>query len=1380
MISSPLSAANLVNLGIHEPAPARGGLQDLPADLKGGMPFDAWVERALTPDTPRIAAGVVLPTETAQPPSSGSVAPSAERRAERGSDAAEIAAGNERLSGAKPTVQSVVSSASVASEPTSVTASSSGDPDDAADPGQQAIATRQTNPPPGAARPESRKRNGRSDATESTGVPIRELPAPQPADMTTGQGRATRRESGKTRRHSPMDAPSVDSEAVLPLAGPIATGVDAVEAVDKIAIPSQDPGPVNTQGREAAPSAPKDPASALPLDSRASAPASDAPQVRMVRPEDSENGSTNLPSALQELHPKPSESRGASIAEVAASPQPHTPAPARFHRGAADLRILPTAIASDGGGEGGPRDTRAVPSGNGTTAVDMGGAITVTPSSPGQFARDEGAKSVAAAGGVPPDVESKDSETSGSGAEAQTSPRARFQPGSTDMELRQTASEEISGAQRSGPLGSLPIGDAGTIARMAADGTGTTPPSTRSARDEQAKSVLVADVVSVASKNGVSDAGEFATQARSPIATAPPAADIIASPRPQAVLGTGLERGAADLRIPRIINEEVGGVEQAEDTRAVPSGNGTTAVDMGGAITATPSSPGHFARDEVAKSVTVSGGVSPDVESKDSETSGFGGETQTSPRVRFQPGSTDMELRQTASEEIGGAQRSGPPGPLPIGDAGTIARMAADGTGTTPPSTRSARDEQAKSVLVADVVSVASKNGVSDAGEFATEARSPIATAQPAADIIASPRPQAVLGTGLERGAADLRIPRIINEEVGGVEQAEDTRAVPSGNGRTAVDMGGAITATPSSPGHFARDEAAKSGAVAGAIPGEAGAEVAEARGSDTPAASATAERLLRRSDELQRTSSRGSRSPDPGVDRVPVEAGDFTGDSRARSPRLRPFGESPGDVWSHPEVLTRGGIISRTLGAETLIGPNSTRTEATEPEPEPRMTPTGDELPPRVGPAGETNPAPAKQGPAAVPDIGLLPSGQESAVGSKLSQGEMSEGVLRTETTQAAPPGAAAPGPVSDPLATLERVEVLPSPTVPAAPVEAAIEGHDLQAVPESPAVPRQNEPAPMKSRSEVPADGTSKIEPAQRRPSEGRSHRDGSLHVRAGQTEAMARYLESRPYLRPILEAVSSQRQDGTRGADADDGMRNVRSTGRSAAPSLQKLPAGKSGLSAVSGKPVPASGDRGSVSEEVDGDEATGTHAILKDGTVGDFATADSRAVEKIDASTDRVQRLETLMARDVNLFRRSGAQSLSVVLRPDPGTEVLVHFHQRDGQVEAMVRCERGDFTDLGIHWNQLRDALAAHQVRLVPAGESSSASVSVSSMPDGSIPSGARSGMPGERHAPQRHETGEAGVPLRERSGVSLETVRGGGPPEGPRTGVVGERWETWA
>jgi hypothetical protein len=157
-----------------------------------------------------------------------------------------------------------------------------------------------------------------------------------------------------------------------------------------------------------------------------------------------------------------------------------------------------------------------------------------------------------------------------------------------------------------------------------------------------------------------------------------------------------------------------------------------------------------------------------------------------------------------------------------------------------------------------------------------------------------------------------------------------------------------------------------------------------------------------------------------------------------------------------------------------------------------------------------------------------------------------------------------------------------------------------------------------------------------------------------------------------------------------------------------------------------------------------------------------------------SAGRVEQINKLVGRETLLFRQHTSDSMAVVLRPDAHTELFLHLSRRDGQIEASVRCERGDFHQLNAHWQQLQETLAHQKVRLNPLLESSSDSFayphsnnsSSSGRDETSRQSRADHDYMDEWPAPASPDQEPAHVRSRRESGHRLSTSRPG--------------WETWA
>jgi len=224
-----------------------------------------------------------------------------------------------------------------------------------------------------------------------------------------------------------------------------------------------------------------------------------------------------------------------------------------------------------------------------------------------------------------------------------------------------------------------------------------------------------------------------------------------------------------------------------------------------------------------------------------------------------------------------------------------------------------------------------------------------------------------------------------------------------------------------------------------------------------------------------------------------------------------------------------------------------------------------------------------------------------------------------------------------------------------------------------------------------------------------------------------------------------------------------------------SAQFDPAGEVGASSEispsesAGIPAPTTDGRVRLASAADWTPSS--HWNVIDSDVLDVgATATTKAT-----SAEAVERVSKLIGRETVLFRQHASDSMAVVLRPDANTELFLHLSRRDGQIEASVRCERGDFNQLNAMWSQLQEALAQQKVRLNPLQESSNDMGSFYRNPDGSASQNrdesSRHSHPGgefmdEWPAPASPEQVPAHVRSRRESGHRLSTSRPG--------------WETWA
>jgi hypothetical protein len=181
----------------------------------------------------------------------------------------------------------------------------------------------------------------------------------------------------------------------------------------------------------------------------------------------------------------------------------------------------------------------------------------------------------------------------------------------------------------------------------------------------------------------------------------------------------------------------------------------------------------------------------------------------------------------------------------------------------------------------------------------------------------------------------------------------------------------------------------------------------------------------------------------------------------------------------------------------------------------------------------------------------------------------------------------------------------------------------------------------------------------------------------------------------------------------------------------------------------------------------------------------SSSDRPATDPLNArtvdTTGTVERISKLVLGEAALIKQHSSESMAVVLRPDAETELFVHLTQRNGQVEATVRCERGDLQHLGAMWGQLQESLAQQKVRLAPLQESPS-NPSNFNQPPGSEMSGSGQGSPrqSQREGSQPDKQSMDEWPMPASSGADPAHVRGRGGSRHRRLTTSRPGWETWA
>ncbi len=68
--------------------------------------------------------------------------------------------------------------------------------------------------------------------------------------------------------------------------------------------------------------------------------------------------------------------------------------------------------------------------------------------------------------------------------------------------------------------------------------------------------------------------------------------------------------------------------------------------------------------------------------------------------------------------------------------------------------------------------------------------------------------------------------------------------------------------------------------------------------------------------------------------------------------------------------------------------------------------------------------------------------------------------------------------------------------------------------------------------------------------------------------------------------------------------------------------------------------------------------------------------------------------------VTRMRQSGSESVSVVVKPDPSTELVLHVDMNGGSPTAQIHLERGDVHRIDAHWEELQRRLADQGIKLM--------------------------------------------------------------------------------
>jgi hypothetical protein len=159
-------------------------------------------------------------------------------------------------------------------------------------------------------------------------------------------------------------------------------------------------------------------------------------------------------------------------------------------------------------------------------------------------------------------------------------------------------------------------------------------------------------------------------------------------------------------------------------------------------------------------------------------------------------------------------------------------------------------------------------------------------------------------------------------------------------------------------------------------------------------------------------------------------------------------------------------------------------------------------------------------------------------------------------------------------------------------------------------------------------------------------------------------------------------------------------------------------------------------------------------------GAKAPSPARASEESTSpASAQMGRLEQFITSEAVHLREKGATSVGVALKVDAQTQLFLQLTNKDGQLQASLRCERGDFYALDSQWAQLQQALARQNVQLLPQANGAGASANFH--------------QPAEHRPRQLPQTPQEG--LVPNSVVEKTQTRNPKPQSRARP-----RWESWA
>lgn len=315
-----------------------------------------------------------------------------------------------------------------------------------------------------------------------------------------------------------------------------------------------------------------------------------------------------------------------------------------------------------------------------------------------------------------------------------------------------------------------------------------------------------------------------------------------------------------------------------------------------------------------------------------------------------------------------------------------------------------------------------------------------------------------------------------------------------------------------------------------------------------------------------------------------------------------------------------------------------------------------------------------------------------DSAEPTTPTEGKREKGPPETELSQPAPQALLATPPVMIALTAVQPQRPLPT------------------AGESTPMVERLAEAPPKHSIESSPEDSSSdrevrdKTSPAPRGERAGQSNPHEQQAKLAGNSGAAGRgrFQETLRPDKPSRDSLTAtpanvaEQVTGTAAAKAMLPMTNTVAMEESAGPAVKNLPGATRALAG----PAPHLLSRAETTRAAVHDSPVDP-TVLPFSATTTLGSGPMPATLSLEASSDvpAVDHVTRATLEGVVHLRHTGAESVTVVVKPEGGTELLLRVEIRDGALSAQLHFEQGDHGVLDQHWPELQRRLAEQGVRL---------------------------------------------------------------------------------